>query len=232
MDTRHLEAQIAGIAALEEPARRALYLFVAGQPGEVSRDQAAAAVGSSRGLAGFHLDKLVEEGLLDTSFRRLTGRTGPGAGRPAKLYRRSARQLDLSLPARSYELAARILASAIDASGSPETRAALDTAAESIGRSLGEELRTQETPAGSATTPVAAVSAAMERGGYEPEVEGSEIRLRNCPFHALIGEHKALVCGMNLALARGMVAGLGVEGITPRLAPTEGHCCVCLTASP
>ncbi|HEY9382405.1 MAG TPA: hypothetical protein VIP80_02720, partial [Gemmatimonadales bacterium] len=107
MDPQTLAPQIAGLAALEEPARRALYCYVVNRHAEVGRDEAAQAVGVSRTLAGFHLDRLVEEGLLDTSFRRLSGRAGPGAGRPAKLYRRSDRQLEVALPERRYELAAR-----------------------------------------------------------------------------------------------------------------------------
>ena len=61
-------------AALAEPVRRDLYLYVVGQPEPVSRDQAAAGVGVPRHTAKFHLDRLVEEGLLDTEFRRLSGR--------------------------------------------------------------------------------------------------------------------------------------------------------------
>ena len=90
--------------------RRALYLFVAAQPEPVSRDQAAAGSGLPRHTAKFHLDKLVEDGLLDTEFRRLSGRQGPGAGRPTKLYRRSERQVAITLPQRHYELAGQILA--------------------------------------------------------------------------------------------------------------------------
>src|SRR5512134_1888530 len=107
------EHTIGRIAALADPVRRALYEYVAGSGDDVSRDQAARAARVARPLAAFHLDKLVEHGLLETSYRRLTGRRGPGAGRPAKLYRRSALQLDISLPARDYELAARLFARAL-----------------------------------------------------------------------------------------------------------------------
>src|SRR5512141_2158384 len=100
MEPRAVERQLAGLAVLSEPARRALYVYVADRQADVGRDEAARAVGVSRSLAGFHLDRLVEEGLLEASFRRLSGRTGPGAGRPAKVYRRSRRQLEVSLPPR------------------------------------------------------------------------------------------------------------------------------------
>ena len=113
-----LDDQLGSLQPLHHPVRRSLYRYVAGQPGEVSRDQAASAVGVQRSLAAFHLDNLVEGGLLEASYRRLNGRTGPGAGRPAKLYRRSERQYQVSLPPRQYELAAVLLAEALEAEGS------------------------------------------------------------------------------------------------------------------
>ncbi|HEX2299940.1 MAG TPA: helix-turn-helix domain-containing protein, partial [Pseudonocardiaceae bacterium] len=107
-------SQVSRVSALAEPARRALYLYVAAQPEAVSRDQAAEGVGLPRHTVKFHLDKLVADGLLDTEFRRLSGRRGPGAGRPTKLYRRSAREVAVTLPQRHYDLAGRILAGAVE----------------------------------------------------------------------------------------------------------------------
>ena len=107
MAATELERQIAAIASLDDPVRRGLYLYVSGRGREVGRDEAARAVRISRALAAFHLDKLVQHGLLVTTYRRLTKRRGPGAGRPAKPYRRSDRQLDVTLPPRRYELAGR-----------------------------------------------------------------------------------------------------------------------------
>ena len=106
--------RVTGVAALAEEVRRDLYLYVVAEPEPVSRDQAAAGVGVPRHTAKFHLDRLVEEGLLETEFRRLSGRQGPGAGRPAKLYRRSPGEVTVSLPERHYDLAGRLLAGAIE----------------------------------------------------------------------------------------------------------------------
>src|ERR1051325_2415815 len=228
MEPRELAQQISGLAALDEPVRRSLYLYVAERQGEVSREEAARAVGISRTLAGFHLDRLVGEGLLETSFRRLSGRSGPGAGRPAKLYRRSDRQLEVSLPPRSYELAAQILAKAIDTSKAPETRGALKRAARMIGERIGAESRARAGPRPPRNRRLAGAVAALAASGYEPERMPGEIRLRNCPFHALVGEHQELVCGMNLALMEGVVAGLDLPGVRPVLDPRPGLCCVAL----
>src|SRR5688500_7715976 len=193
-----LEGQLAGLAALDDPVRRSLYLHVASSPQEVSREAAARAVGVTRGLAGHHLDRLVAEGLLQTSFRRLTGRTGPGAGRPAKLYRRADRQIDVTLPQRRYELAARLLADAVDTRDAEPARRALEAAARQRGTRLGREARDAAEAGADREGRVGALVATLVAAGYEPELAEGELRLRNCPFHALVAEHTQLVCGMNL----------------------------------
>src|SRR4051812_542993 len=145
-----LEQQAAGIAALAEPARRALYAFVSSQPGPVSREQAAEHTGLPLHSVKFHLDRLVEQDLLDVEFRRLSGRSGPGAGRPAKLYRRSDRQLSVSIPARSYDVVGDVLAEGVDRSvreGVP-VEDALHAAALAHGRRLGAAAGTEATGSG------------------------------------------------------------------------------------
>ena len=221
--------RVTGIAALAEEVRRDLYLYVVAEPEPVSRDKAAAGVGVPRHTAKFHLDRLVEDGLLETEFRRLSGRQGPGAGRPAKLYRRSPGEVTVSLPERHYDLAGRLLAGAIEASlrdGTPVV-AALQSGAQSFGSGLGAEARTR---AGSPVTAAAAQSAACDvlaEHGYEPRVTDSSITLQNCPFHRLAQEHTDLVCGMNLDLIGGLAAALD-DHLTPRLDPADGRCCVVL----
>jgi predicted ArsR family transcriptional regulator len=226
MAPRGLDRQIAGLAVLGEPARRALYLYVADRQGDVGRDEAARAVGVSRSLAGFHLDRLVEEGLLEASFRRLSGRVGPGAGRPAKVYRRSSRQIEVSLPQRSYELAARILATAIEASQAPKARNSLAMTARSIGERIGAEARARAGSRPGRKNLLVAMVAALAAQGYEPETAAGEVELRNCPFHALANEHQEVVCGMNLALLEGVVEGLRLPSAEAVLDPAPGMCCV------
>ncbi len=228
MEPGELEQQIAALAVLDEPVRRSLYLYVVARELEVSRDEAAQAVGVTHTLAGFHLDRLAEEGLLETSFRRLTGRTGPGAGRPAKLYRRSGQQLDVSLPQRSYELAARILAGAIEGSSARQTRNALTKTARMVGEGIGAEARAHAGTRPSKKRLIESMVAALSAHGYEPELEAGVIRLRNCPFHALVSEHRELVCGMNLALIEGLVAEPGLGRAVPVRDHKAGMCCVAL----
>jgi predicted ArsR family transcriptional regulator len=201
---------------------------VAHRQAEVSRDEAAEAVGISRTLAGFHLDRLARDGLLETSFRRLSGRSGPGAGRPAKLYRRADRQVAVSLPQRSYELAARILADTVDAGGGPDAHASLATSARTAGGQIGADARVRAGSRAGRKRLLDGTVAALAAQGYEPERGPREIRLRNCPFHALVSEHRGMVCGMNLALIEGVVEGAGLDGVEPVLDPKPGMCCVAL----
>jgi predicted ArsR family transcriptional regulator len=223
-----LGEQLEGLALLGDPARRAIYRHVASAAGEVGRDEAAQVAGVSRSVAGFHLDRLVAEGLLAASYRRVSGRSGPGAGRPAKLYRRSDRQVDVTLPPRQYELAARLLAEAVDGSPASSARIALAASARARGERIGAEARARAGPRAGRRRLLAELAATLAAQGYQPELRGGELRLRNCPFHALVGDHTQLVCGMNLDLLGGVVAGLALANARPVLAPRPGLCCVCV----
>ena len=228
MPATDLECQIAAIALLHEPIRRGLYLYVAERRSEVGRDEAARALRISRALAAFHLDKLVQQGLLDASYRRLTARRGPGAGRPAKLYHRSARQLDLTLPERRYELAGRVLARALTAMR-PGARGALERAARAEGRRLGADARHRTAVKAGTDRLFTNTLAVLAECGYEPARVNGEVRLRNCPSDALAIECRPMVCGMNLALLRGVLAAAGTRGTRAELRPPEaGSCCVVL----
>lgn len=210
---------LAALRLLDDPVRRKLYDWVAAQPDAVGRQAAAAAVGVTRGLAAFHLDKLVVAGLLDASYRRLSGRVGPGAGRPARVYRRSDREFNVSVPERRYERVATLFASALErlADGSPP--AELSEAAREAGRELAKEAGR-----GSGRTRLVR---ALDRAGYEPITDShGTIRLRNCPFDALAEAHRTLVCGTNLAMADGIVDGVGASDTRPVLDRQPGFCCV------
>jgi predicted ArsR family transcriptional regulator len=224
------EAQVAGVAALNDPVRRALYRFVVERGEPVSREQAAAEVGIQKPLAAFHLDKLADEGLLDVEFRRLTGRTGPGAGRPAKLYRRSRREIEVALPPREYDLAGQLLAGAIAAAeeSGRSVREELDRGAFALGRTMGEEARARAGSRASRARQREALLGVLREHGFEPRPVDGDIVLGNCPFHALAQQFTELVCGMNLHLLQGVrsVLGVGEQELQPRLEPEPGQCCV------
>lgn len=207
MESGPPEADVVAVATLAEPVRRDLYAFVVSAPHPVGRDEAADAVGVTRQVAAYHLDRLADDGLLDVEFRRLTGREGPGAGRPSKLYRRSDREYEVSVPPRRYELAARILLEAIRAGELDES--VLEAVAHRAGSRIG----------------ASGLDAALRGTGYEPIVEDGETRFRNCPFHVLRDQDRAATCGLNLALVEGMIEGSGADAVAT-LAPEEGYCCV------
>jgi predicted ArsR family transcriptional regulator len=215
------------LSSLDEQVRGRLYEFVSACTEPVGRDEAAAAVGIGRPLAAYHLDKLVASGLLTASYRRPPGRGGPGAGRPAKVYTRSAREFMVAVPPREYELAARLLVRAVAADSHGRSRAALHDAA----RRLGAELGSRGRPIGArGESPLWALEAALSEHGFEPwHDEAGTVRLGNCPFRKLVELQADVVCGMNLALIEGLVAGLRADGLNAVLDPQPGHCCVAIS---
>jgi predicted ArsR family transcriptional regulator len=213
--------EISVIAALDDPVRRSLYDYVAARGDGVSRSEAAAATGIQRTLAAFHLDRLAEAGLVEVFFARPAGRSGPGAGRPAKLYRRAVAEHQVSVPPRDYRAAAELLAEVVDLTGAePE----LQRSARSRGAAAGRAARHQSP--GLAEEDL--VTGALAAQGYQPYSDGADLRLRNCPFHLLASRHPPLICGMNLALLEGLLDGAAVTGLTARLDPRPGDCCVAL----
>jgi predicted ArsR family transcriptional regulator len=215
-----LDARVAAVAALDEPTRRRLYDHVVGRPDAVSRDEAAAALSLPRNTAAFHLDRLVEQGLLDVVYARRSGRSGPGAGRPAKLYRRSEHQVTVSIPDRRYDVAGWLLAGALDeaeqSGGSPRT--ALGRRSHQLGAELGEAARRH----GGA----ADLLDVLRDRGFEPQRDGVDMVLGNCPFQALAQDYPETVCGMNLQLLDGLLRGLRDTGWRARLDPAPDRCCV------
>jgi predicted ArsR family transcriptional regulator len=214
------------IALLQDPARRSLYEYVVGQGREVSRNEAAQAVGLQRTLAAFHLDRLAAGGLLEVGYRRLGPRAGPGAGRPAKLYRRAKTERTYSAPPRDYARAARVFAEAIDRSGA-------EPMLYDVARARGI----------AASRALARDAAALDRfsldqlvqhltmSGYEPYTDAGSVRLRNCPFDSVAQEFAAVTCGMNLALVQGMLEGADLSATyEARLEPRPGECCVSIVS--
>jgi predicted ArsR family transcriptional regulator len=216
MEQPPLEAHVAGVAALSNPLSRQAY-ELAVQWRWVSKDTVAEVLDVARSVAAFHLDKLVDAGLLTTRFERVSGRTGPGAGRPAKLYGRSDLEIEVSLPPRRYDLAGSLLASAVarsSASGEP------------VGEAVAEVARDAGSAVGKRARRSGGLVGALAMHGYEPQEDNGGITLVNCPFHALADEHRGLVCGMNLDFLSGVLDGLGERRRTAVLDPAPGFCCV------
>jgi predicted ArsR family transcriptional regulator len=213
------DRDLIALGLLVEPVRRDLYDWVVAQARPVGREEAARALKITRALATFHLDRLAAAGLLEGGYRRLSGRVGPGAGRPARVYWRADREFSVSLPDRRYERIAQLFASALERIGDQSVPVPLQVAA----RELGEQIATTRRRG----APAKRLTAALEAGGYEPVTDkAGAIRLRNCPFDALADAHRPLVCGTNLAIAEGIIRGSGATIVQPILDFQPGLCCV------
>ncbi|MEV4706904.1 transcriptional regulator [Actinoplanes sp. NPDC049316] len=213
MAHRSRAERVTSVAALDDPTSRAVYDYVSLASAAVSRDAAAEALGVSRRIAAAHLDKLADKGLLTVEFRRLHERAGPGAGRPAKLYRRAADEVTVSVPDRRYDLVASLLAAAV-------------TEAVGTGAEVGETVNRNAYDAGraiAAATPD--LLEALLETGYEPHRSDGGLLLSNCPFHRLARQYTDLVCGLNLHLLRGMTDD-SPAAFRPVLDPAPGRCCV------
>lgn len=233
MDRDEVRERVSDVAALAEPVRRDLYLYVVAQAHPVSRDQACEGLGIARHTAKFHLDKLVEQGLLVTSFKRLNERRGPGAGRPTKLYQRSDREVSVTVPERHYDLAGQLMAQAIAEStrdGVPVLEA-LHSTAQGRGRAIGQQIRSVLHRSRSRERLLDAASQTLADHGYEPSHQAGTLELRNCPFHLLAQQYTGLICGMNLAMLEGAAEEVGEQKLSARLDPASDRCCVVLTAT-
>jgi predicted ArsR family transcriptional regulator len=219
---------IARIALLSEPSRRRLYDYIRGRGEPVGRDEAARVARISRSLAAFHLDRLAEAGLLEAQYRRISGLTGRGAGRPAKLYSLSGRRVSVSLPESRYDVAGTVLVRMTEPGRGQEAARGIRAVARERGLEMGREL----SPRVGTGKPMRRAERALEEIGYRPERRKDVVRLRNCPFHDLVRESPQMVCAMNRALLAGVVAGLGTKAsgtegrIVAESDPDDGACCV------
>lgn len=225
------DAALSAMCSLLEPQRKALYDVVVEQPNGIGREDAAQAVGMDRSLAAYHLDRLVASGLLEVEYRRLSGRSGPGAGRPAKIYRRSRREFVSAVPPRDYELAARLLAAVLEqrlADGAPVD---VSKSLAPIATRIVDEAAPAP-PRRSQRQGWGRLASVLVATGYEPYDDGAgAIRLRNCPFHGLMDQHRDLVCTLNHALLDRVVEVAGVQADVA-LEPAEDACCVRIRAHP
>lgn len=226
---------VTAVNTLAEPSRRALYDYIAERSDWVGRVEAAEATGLQPAITAHHLDRLAEDGLLDVEYRRLSGRQGPGAGRPSKLYRRSANDIQVTIPPRDYQLAGRILANAVAASQTTgvDVRRAVESAATDAGRLLGQEMSERLSRDDADGDALHVVLAVLDGQGFEPlGHDDGTIVLRNCPFHLLAQQQPELICGVNLRLITAALEELDrrhrslLLGFDATLVPDPVLCCV------
>jgi predicted ArsR family transcriptional regulator len=206
-----------GVAALVDLSRRALYDYVRRADHPVTREEAADAHGLSRNLTAFHLDKLVESGLLHARYETPPDQPR-GRGRAPKVYEAAGDGVAVTIPERRYELIAEILADAVADNPTQADQAARHHAHQR-GYDLGTRVR-------AANGDIVAVLATL---GFEPQLEPGRVLLHNCPFHSLAVRQTPLVCGINHAFLAGLLDGAGRTDVRALLEPRPGACCVQLT---
>lgn len=218
MDSRELHELVGRLCVLDDAVRLRAYEEVRHHAQPATRAHVAKALGISVNLAAHHLDKLVDAGLLKASYARPPGAGGRGGGRPAKHYHPTEVELEVSIPPRRYDVAARLLAGAVDdlASGEAPERAG-HAAAYAVGRQVAAGASDAEQ--------------ALERLGYAPAEEQRKLVLTNCPFRRVAESNTAVVCGLNLALVRGLLRGARDRRRTS-LAPSPQRCCVVIGPAP
>jgi len=220
------ETQLDEIAALADPVRRRLYVLVSSHEGDVTREQARRALGITRAAATFHLEKLVDEGLLAADYRRVSGRRGPGAGRPARVYTGPAKEVRIQIPARDYELIARLLLEGLNQKSQSAPKIAHE-AARKFGKTLGIEARQGAGTRPNRTHLIQALTNVLRDRGFQPQWrKDGELSLGNCPFDALSRDYRDAVCPTNLSMMHGALDGLRAPGIEAVLDPQPGMCCV------
>ena len=221
-------ADLMAVALLAEPTRQRLYLYLRDRGEPVGREEAARHAGIKPRLAAFHLDRMADAGLLEVGYRRLSGRVGPGAGRPAKVYSVSPRSFSVEVPQTRYGLAASMMATALSAGGPRGDGKSLQDVATAAGESLGGEIRRQErTKRGR----LEAVRRKLGQLGYEPRVqESGDWTMHNCIFAELSTSHGELVCGMNAAFVTGLLGGARLKSLHVESRLARPGCCVQLTS--
>jgi len=221
-------ADLMAVALLAEPTRQRLYLYVRERNEPVGREEAARHAGIKPRLAAFHLDRMADAGLLEVGYRRLTGRVGPGAGRPAKVYSVSPRSFSVEVPQTRYGLAASMMAAALSAdSPGADGAESLRDVATAVGENLGDEIRRQARTKGARQE---AVRSKLKQLGYEPQVqESGEWTMRNCIFSELSMSHRELVCPMNAAFVAGLVDGAHARSLHVERRKAPPGCCIRLT---
>ena len=222
-------ADLMAVALLAEPTRQRLYLYLRERREPVGREEAARHTGIKPRLVAFHLDRMADAGLLKVEYRRLSGRVGPGAGRPAKVYSVSSRSFSVEIPQTRYALAASMMATALSAGGPRADGAeSLQGVATAVGEKLGDEIRRQARTKGARQE---AVQSKLQQLGYEPRVqESGEWTMRNCIFSELSMSHRELVCRMNAALVTGLLDGAHVSSLHVERRMERPGCCVKVTS--
>jgi predicted ArsR family transcriptional regulator len=209
MDTRQLERTLSDLTStLGDPTRRSIYLTVRASDHPVTAAEVALQFSIHANVARHHLDRLADEGYLAVTRRRPEGKNGPGAGRPAKCYTSTDKEIELQFPARRHDLLADLLIRVVQRL---EPERAAELAAE-VGREYGLELAgTLDVPdkAGFGAV-LAIVRQAMVDVGFAVDANAGnrQLLMSHCPFGRTAFDHPEVVCSLDRGIVNGLMEAL------------------------
>ena len=209
MNTRQLDRTLSDLTStLGDPTRRSIYLTVRESADPVTAAQIAAEFDIHANVARHHLDRLADEGYLEITRKRPEGKNGPGAGRPAKCYTSTDKEIELQFPARRYDLLADLLIRVVQ---KLEPERAPEIAAE-VGREYGMELAgTLQLPdAASFDSVLAVVQQAMVDVGFAVDTNtgNRQLLMSHCPFGRTAFDHPEVVCSLDRGIVNGLMEAL------------------------
>jgi predicted ArsR family transcriptional regulator len=207
MELETFNQQVEDLASsLGDATRRGIYISIREAPEAMTTAEIAALFDIHPNVARHHLHRLVEDGYLSVTEKRRSGRQGPGAGRPAKHYEATPKEVQLQFPARRYDLLSELLVRVIERLA-PEDAAA---AAEAVGREYGRELAAEiGLPDDSGFEAAAiAVARAMTGMGFDTRANTDDHMLVTtfCPFGDTAANHPEIVCKLDQGIVTGLMA--------------------------
>ena len=218
---RNLSELIVRLCVLDDPVRRAAYLAVRNADRPVTRAEVADEAGISVRLATFHLEKLLSEAFVEATYDR--DEQPVGVGHPAKRYRPTSLELEVSIPPRRYDLAAEILADVLEDDSLDRLGQTLEDVAAEYGREVGRRARSRNGDS--------RLMSALRAMGYEPAASDEELILRNCPFRHVAQASPDVICRMNAAFVAGVLVGVRARAVRAVLSPSTERCCVLVAQS-
>lgn len=230
--SRQLSDSISDLtSALGDPTRRAVYIAIRESTGPMSTAGIAELFDIHPNVARHHLDKLAADGYLDVTHRRPNGRTGPGAGRPAKYYAVSSKQIDVHFPTHRHDVLSDMLVRIIDRIAPDNIREVAEQVGTEVGRELAGEIGSPEDTGYEGA--VKAVVRAMTGIGFgvSSDVAGQRLLMSHCPFGDTAAAHPEVVCSLDRGMVRGLMGSLE-HACEPVLHPAAGSDRDCVTEVP
>jgi len=203
MDRETLDRNISDLtSSLGDPTRRAIYIAVRESADPMTTSKVAGLFGIHPNVARHHLDRLAEDGYLRVSHERKAG--GPGAGRPAKTFESTNKEVSVHFAPRRFEMLTEMLFQVLEEVSPPDVSAVAERVGRSYGKQLAAEIGAPHDPGYDEA--VQAVASAMTGLGFsvDPDVEGQRLLTSHCPFGETATSHPEVICSLD----RGIVAGL------------------------